>query len=257
MDFIQALILSLVEGISEFLPISSTGHLVLASEVLKIPQSEFVKSFEIIIQLGAILSVLFLYGKRLLVSPETLKRVLIAFIPTAIVGLTLYKLIKTMLLGNITVTILALFIGGIVMIILEKIYTEQPKHLDKIENLSYTNAFLIGIVQSISIIPGVSRAAATIMGGMFLGLKRVTATEFSFLLAIPTMFAATGLDLVKNYQVLLDSDLIILAVGFIGSFITALFTVKFLIKYVSNHSFIAFGVYRIILSIIFFLFFTG
>src|SRR3989344_4772631 len=257
MDILQALILSLVEGISEFLPISSTGHLVLATEVLKIPQSEFVKSFEIIIQLGAILSVLFLYGKRLLVSPETLKRVLIAFIPTAIVGLTLYKLIKTMLLGNITVTILALFIGGIVMIILEKIYTEKETHLDKIENLSYTNAFLIGIVQSISIIPGVSRAAATIMGGMFLGLKRVTATEFSFLLAIPTMFAATGLDLIQNYDVLLSSDLSILAAGFIGSFITALFTVKFLIKYVSNHSFIAFGVYRIILSIIFFLFFTG
>ena len=257
MDILQALILSLVEGISEFLPISSTGHLVLASEVLKIPQSEFVKSFEIIIQLGAILSVVFLYGKELLVNLEVLKRVLIAFIPTALVGLTLYKLIKEILLGNSLVTILALFLGGVLLILLEKIYTEKPSHLDSIEKLTFKNAFLIGLIQSISIIPGVSRAAATIMGGMFLGLKRVVATEFSFLLAIPTMFAATGLDLIKNYQVLLDSDLIILAVGFIGSFATALFTVKFLIKYVSGHSFIAFGIYRIILSLIFWLIFIN
>lgn len=257
MDLFQALILSLVEGVSEFLPISSTGHLILTSEVLKIPQTEFVKSFEIIIQLGAILAVVFLYAKRLLINPSVLKKVIVAFVPTGIIGLTLYRVVKDVLIGNTLVTICALFIGGVLLIILEKIYQEKPHHLEKIEHLSYKNALLIGLVQSVSIIPGVSRAAATIIGGMFLGLKRVTATEFSFLLAIPTMFAATGYDLLKNYDAVLSSDPSILAVGLIGSFITALFSVKFLIQYVSKHNFIAFGVYRIILSIIFWLIFIA
>jgi undecaprenyl-diphosphatase len=257
MDIFQALILSIVEGISEFLPISSTGHLVLTADLLKIPQTEFVKSFEIIIQLGAILAVLTLYGRRLLVSIEVLKKVIIAFVPTGIIGLTLYRVVKDLLIGNSLVTVIALFLGGILLIILEKIYLEKPHHLEKIEHLSYKNAILIGLAQSVSIIPGVSRAGATIMGGMFLGLKRTTATEFSFLLAIPTMFAATGLDLMKNYEVILSSDPSILAVGLIGSFITALFSVKFLIQYVSKHNFIVFGVYRIILSIIFWLIFIA
>lgn len=252
MDLYQALILSAVEGISEFLPISSTGHLILTSHLLNIPQTEFVKSFEIIIQLGAILAVLALYGKKLLVNTQILKRVIIAFIPTGIVGLILYRVVKDILIGNALITVAALFIGGVLLIILEKKYQEKPHHLDKIDDLNYQNAFLIGLAQSVSIIPGVSRAAATIMGGMFLGLKRVPATEFSFLLAIPTMFAATGLDLFKSRSELIHSDLTLLAVGFIGSFITALVSVKFLVSFISKNNFVYFGVYRIILALIFF-----
>lgn len=261
MDFLQAIILSIVEGVTEFLPISSTGHLVLASDLLKISQTDFVKNFEIIIQLGAILAVVVLYFKTLL-NFKTWQKVLVAFLPTAVVGLTLYKVVKSLLLGNTTVTLAALFLGGVVLIVLEKMYEqssqisstkEQPSHLDKIEDMSLKQAIGVGLIQSISIIPGVSRSAATILGGMFLGLKRTTATEFSFLLAIPTMSAATTLDLIKADFKFSSSETMLLLVGFLGSFITALFVVKFLIEYVKKNTFIPFGIYRIILSLVFWL----
>lgn len=253
MDYLQAVILSIVEGVSEFLPISSTGHLILASNLLKIPQSEFVKSFEIIIQLGAILAVVFLYWKKL-INFKLWPKVIIAFLPTAVVGLTLYKIIKGFLIGNSLITLLALFLGGILLIILEKMYSEKEHHVSKIEEVSNKQAFWIGVCQSVSIIPGVSRSAATIIGGMFLGLKRTTAVEFSFLLAIPTMAAATGLDLVKSNFAFSGNEYMLLGIGLIGSFITALFAVKFLIKFVQTNTFIPFGIYRIVISILFFLF---
>ena len=251
MDYLQALILSFVEGITEFLPISSTGHLILTSKILNIPQTEFVKSFEIMIQLGAILSVVIIYWKTITTNFQVWQRILSAFIPTAVLGFVLYKFIKSVLLGNILVTILALFLGGILLIILEKLYQEKEYHLDDIAKLSIKKAFLIGIIQSFSMIPGVSRAAATIFGGLFLGLKRESAVEFSFLLAIPTMFAATALDLKTSSFSFSSSEWSILAVGFIGAFITAYLTVKFFLKFVQTHTFISFGVYRIILSIFF------
>lgn len=251
MDFIQAVILSIVEGISEFLPISSTGHLILASDLLKISQSEFVKSFEIIIQLGAILAVTFLYWKKL-INFKLWPKVIIAFLPTGIVGLTLYKMIKGFLIGNSLVTVTALFLGGVLLIILEKAYKEQEYHVSNIEQMTNKQAFWIGVCQSVSIIPGVSRSAATIIGGMFLGLKRTTAVEFSFLLAIPTMIAATGLDLVKTHLAFSGNEYMLLGIGLIGSFITALLAVKFLIKFVQTNTFIPFGGYRIVISILFF-----
>lgn len=251
MDFLQAAILSVVEGISEFLPISSTGHLILASDILKIPQSEFVKSFEIIIQLGAIFAVLFLYWKRIISNFKLWPKLLIAFLPSAIIGLTLYKVIKHLLLGNSYITLLALFFGGILLIALEKIYKEKEHHVSSIEQISNKQAFLIGICQSVSVIPGVSRSAATIIGGMFSGLKRTTAVEFSFLLAIPTMAAATGLDLVKSNFSFTINQYLLLFVGLLGSFITAMLAIKFLLKFVQNHTFIPFGIYRIALSVIF------
>ncbi len=253
MDFLQAIILSVVEGISEFLPISSTGHLVLASQLLHVAQTDFVKSFEVIIQLGAILAVVVLYGKRLVENKKLWPKILAAFIPTAIIGFALYKLIKHFLLGNTAVTLWALLIGGIVLLFIEKFYREQPHHLEKAENLTYKKAMLIGLIQAISVIPGVSRSAATILGGLFVGLKRKTAVEFSFFLAIPTMAAATGLDLAKSSFRFTSQEWGVLAVGFVGAFLTALLAVKYFLRYIEHHSFVAFGVYRIVLAIMFWL----
>ncbi len=271
MDYLQAVIFAIVEGFTEFLPISSTGHLVLTAKLLNIPQTEFVKSFEVIIQLGAILAVVFLYWKTIWTNKKVWKPVIAAFIPTAIVGLLLYKTIKTVLLGNELVTVWALLIGGIAMIAIEYWFKPSPSagsplrqgfagqagqgaQVGKIEDISPKNAFIIGLFQSISIIPGVSRAAATIIGAMLLRTKRKTAVEFSFLLAIPTMVAATGLDLLKSNFSYSTYEYSVLAVGFIGSFIVAIFAVKFFIKFIQNHTFIPFGIYRIILAVIFFLF---
>ncbi len=254
MDILQVLILSAVEGITEFLPISSTGHLVLTSELLRISQTDFVKSFEVIIQLGAILAVVALYWKKLIQSKALWLRLIAAFIPTAVIGFAFYSFIKHVLLGNPMVTLWALFLGGIALIVIEKLYKEQPHHVDTVEKLSIKKAVVIGFIQSLSMIPGVSRAAATIFGGLFMGLKREAAVEFSFLLAIPTMAAATGLDLIKSNFSFSANEWMLLGVGFVGAFVTAIFAIKFLVRYVQHHSFIAFGIYRIILALIFWLF---
>lgn len=254
MDFLHVIILSIIEGLTEFLPISSTGHMILASKILSIEQTEFVKSFEIIIQLGAIFAIIFLYWKTITRSIEAWKRIIIAFIPTAIIGFILYKIIKTFLLGNSLITVIALLVGGIILIYLEKIHREKDHHNDSIEKISYKNAFLIGVFQSISVIPGVSRAAATIIPALFLGTKRKTAVEFSFLLAIPTMFAASSLDIFKSSFSFTPYQYYVLFVGFIGSFLVAIAAVKFLLNFVKKHTFIPFGIYRIILAVVFSLF---
>lgn len=250
-NILNVIILSIVEGVTEFLPISSTGHLELASKILNIPQTGFVKTFEIVIQLGAILAVLILYFVRILKSVNLWKRVIVAFIPTSIIGLIFYKIIKNILLGNLLIDVISLFIGGILIIILEKYFAKKPPTIEKVENLSLTKTSLIGVAQSVSVIPGVSRAAATIFGGMGLGLTRVEATEFSFILAIPTMVAASGLDLYKTRFSFTSQEYLLIAIGFIGAFISAAITVKWLINFVSKHSFIGFGIYRIILALIF------
>lgn len=254
MNYFQALILSVIEGVTEFLPISSTGHLILASDILKITQTEFVKSFEIIIQLGAILAVVFLYRKTLVEKIVIWRKILIAFLPTAVIGFIFYKLIKQYLLGNTIVTLAALFVGGIIIILLEKAYKIKNNRLDDINQLSDKKSFGVGLIQSISMIPGVSRAAATIFGGMSLGMDRKAAVEFSFLLAIPTMLAATGLDLLKSNFNFTLHQYFLLAIGFFGAFVVAYFTVKHFLRYIQNHNFILFGIYRIILAILFWFF---
>lgn len=262
MTYLNAMILAAVEGFTEFLPISSTGHLVLSAKLLQIPQTEFVKSFEIIIQFGAILAVVFLYWKTIWTNKKVWKPIIFAFIPTAVIGLIFYKVVKNILLGNEFVTLYALLIGGIILIAIEYLFKPthsessglEGKQIEKIEDISIKNALLIGLFQSISIIPGVSRAAATIIGAMLLKTKRKTAVEFSFLLAIPTMAAATGLDLIKAQFSFSLSEWGVLAVGFIGSFIVAILAVKFFLKFIQNHTFIPFGIYRIILALLFFLF---
>ncbi|EKD91057.1 MAG: hypothetical protein ACD_30C00049G0025 [uncultured bacterium] len=249
MDYLNAIILSIVEGATEFLPISSTGHLVLASKVLNIPQTNFIKSFEIFIQLGAILAVVFLYWQKLIYNFKLWKNILIAFIPTAIVGLAFYEIIKNYFIGNLQITLLALFLGGLILIFVDKLLKE--KDFDSLEKLTVKQSLLIGLAQSVSVIPGVSRAAATIIGGQFAGLSKKAALEFSFLLAIPTMFAATGLDVIKSNFNFSLTEWSYLFIGFIGSFITALFVIKWFIKFVEKNNFFIFGVYRIILSILF------
>lgn len=247
--------LSIVEGLTEFLPVSSTAHLVLASRVLNIPQTEFVKSFEIIIQVGAIMAVFSLYLKKLFSNLNLLKTLFIAFLPTAVVGLIFYKLVKEVLLGNLYISVLALFIGGIILIFYEKFFTPKNQNIKKMEDIPYKKAFLVGLFQSASIIPGVSRAAATILGGLFLGLDRKTAVEFSFLLAIPTMLAATFLEILKSDFNLLNNNFLYILVGLAGSFLTAFLAMKLFINYVQKNNFIVFGVYRIVLASIFWLIF--
>ena len=255
--FFHAIILGLVEGITEFLPVSSTGHMILTSHLLGIDSSDFLKSFEVFIQLGAILAVLVIYWKKLLGNTKIFLRVAIAFAPTAIIGLFVYTLVKTYLLGSTTVVVWALLIGGAALIIFEKIRIEKNTEQDiviQLESVTYKQAFIIGLFQSIAIIPGVSRSAATIVGGLLLGISRRAIVEFSFMLAVPTMAAAVGLDLLKTGFSFTNEETGLLAVGFIVAFVSALISIKFLLRFVKNYTFTSFGVYRIIIAIIFIIF---
>lgn len=249
MDLLTAAILGVVEGISEFLPISSTGHLILASSLLGLKHTDFLKSFEIAIQVGAIASVVVLYWRSLLVDTNILKKVIVAFIPTGIMGLTLYKLIKQFLLGSATIVLWSLFIGGVLLIVFELWHREKEDAIADVGEISWRQALIIGCFQSIAMIPGVSRSAATIVGGLLLGLKRKVIVEFSFLLAAPTMLAATAYDLLKSGSQFSLDQIQFLAAGFVTSFIVALLSIKFLLRYIQTHTFIAFGVYRIALVI--------
>lgn len=254
MDLVQVLILSISEGITEFLPISSTGHLIIASKLLNIAQTNFVKSFEISIQSGAILAVVWLYWKEILGNKKIFKNTLIAFIPTAIIGFALYKVVKNFLIGNVQITLLMLVLGGFLIVVLERLFKHRKQGLD-VDSLSLQKSFLIGTAQALSIIPGVSRSAATILSGMGAGLKREEATKFSFMLAIPTMFAATGYDLVRTAGSFNSSQILSLAVGFIASFLVAVLTIKWFIRFVHTRTLMVFGLYRIAAGIILFLFF--
>jgi undecaprenyl-diphosphatase len=252
MDISHAVILGIVEGITEFLPVSSTGHLILASELLGLSSTEFLKSFNLIIQLGGILAVVVLYGRTLLRSAAVLKRVALACIPTGIVGFLLYDVVKTYLLGSSLVTLSMLFIGGVALILFEYWHREPDNALGDIAHMPYATSFTIGVFQSLAIIPGVSRAAATIVGGLLLGVSRATIVEFSFLLAVPTILAASALDIAETAYIFSRSEIVVLAVGFVTSFVVAMMAIKFLIAYVKNHTFIPFGIYRIVLAILYF-----
>lgn len=263
MDLIHSLILGVVEGLTEFLPISSTAHLSLTAHIFGIDQSAIVKSFEIAIQSGAIFAVIVIYWKKF-INLDILKKLFIAFVPTGIIGLEFYKVAKTYLIGNMAVIIWALGIGGIILIIFEKFITKKVSQSSgeivesgkvtgqiDINSLSYPKALIIGLVQSLAIIPGVSRSAATIIGGRLLGMSREAVVEFSFLLAVPTILAATGYDLIKNFSLFTAHDAGSLALGFVAAFVTAIFAVKWLLSYIQKRSFVSFGVYRIIIALIF------
>lgn len=260
----HALVLGVVEGLTEFLPVSSTGHLILTSQALGLGAGEFVKSFEIIIQLGAILAVLVIYGRSALSRIENWAKIVVAFLPTAVIGLAFYKIVKTYLLGNVSVVLWSLALGGFALILFEKLYTLRNRVSDDgsekaesfLEVITYRQALLIGVAQSVAIIPGVSRSAATIMGGLALGLSRRTIVEFSFLLALPTMIAATGLDLWHNAGSFSVEQFSVLLVGFLTAFFVAWLAIKYFLRFIQNHTFIVFGWYRIFLAVIVAVFLT-
>jgi len=252
-NILDAVILGVIQGFSEFLPISSTGHLILASYLLNIPPNEFVKSFNIIIQLGAILAVVVLYWRSFL-DVEILKRLVVGFIPTGVIGVALYGLVKTYLLGNETVVLVSLALGGVLLIAFEYLHTEREDAVSEVTSITYQQALSIGFFQAIAIVPGVSRSASTILGGLMLGLRRATIVEFSFLLAVPTMVAATTLDLLKNYSSFSAANVTSLIVGFIASFVVALVVIRLFLRYVRTRTFIPFGVYRIVIAVVFYLF---
>lgn len=249
---LDSIILGIIEGITEFLPVSSTGHLILASDLLGLAEGAFLSSFQIAIQLGAIAAVVVLYWKSFL-DFDFLKKLLVAFLPTGLVGFLVYPYVKGFLLGNSAVVVASLFVGGIVLIAFELLHKERPASVEGAKEITYRQAFLVGLFQSVAIIPGVSRSAATIIGGLVVGMRRVAIVEFSFLLAVPTMAAATGYDLLKSAGSFASDDLGLLALGFFTAFAVALLSMRFLLRIVRKHSFIPFGVYRIVLAAFFFL----
>lgn len=252
MTFIDSIILGFIEGVTEFLPISSTGHLILTSTLLGIPDSPTLTSFLIFVQLGAILAVVVMFFKEFLCL-KVWKRLIVAFIPTGIIGVTLYPLIKGVLLGDPLIVVIALALGGALIIAIERDHGKEAREELPVTALSLRTSFLIGIAQALAVIPGVSRSGATVMGGLLMRLPRPTILKFSFLLAVPTMLAATGYDLLKTPEALSPDSLFLLATGFITAFIVALLTIRVALSLVRRHSFAPFGWYRIVLALFFWL----
>ncbi len=246
MNILHSIILGIVEGFTEFLPISSTGHLIIASKVLGLTESDFLSSFEIIIQLGAILAVVTLFFKELWGKWDIIKKVSIAFIPTIIIGLSVYNLIKKYFIGNINVVLWSLLIGGIIIVLFEKYFKSD----DNIKGINTKNAFWLGVFQTLAFIPGVSRSGATIIGGLALGLEKKAVVLFSFFLAIPTMFAASALDIYKSDFNFNNNEIFLISIGFITAYVTAIIAMKSFLKFIQNNSFKSFGIYRIIIGII-------
>jgi len=262
MTALHALLLGIVEGFSEFLPISSTAHLILTSALLKLEQTEFLKTFEVVIQLGAILSVVVVYWRSLLIRKDVMLRIIVAFIPTAIIGFLLERIIRNVLFENIPTILWSLFIGGLILIAFEKLHQSSlselrptskpsPKDVADMSTMSYKQAFLVGLCQALAVVPGVSRSGATIVGGMLFGISRKAIVDFSFVLAVPTMLAATVLSMVKHSDEMSFDQSGLLAIGFVTSFIVALISIKWLLGYVKKHTFVAFGVYRIVIALVF------
>ena len=245
MSFFHNFILSLIEGLTEFIPVSSTGHLILVGQILKLENTEFLKAFDVIIQFGAILAVVVLYRKRFLkIDFDFYKKLFIAFLPAAVIGFLAKDFINQFMESTLIVA-WALIIGGVVMITIDqKMKTNQQTELDEKKSL------FVGFIQCLALIPGVSRSGATIIGGQVLGLSREKAAEFSFFLAVPTMFAATLYKLWKIRHGLDSSYATDLALGVVMSFIFALGAIKFFISVVNKYGFKWFGIYRIIVGFI-------
>jgi undecaprenyl-diphosphatase len=258
MQIIQIIVLGAIEGLTEFLPISSTAHLMMASRLMRSSlffQADFLKTFEIVVQFGAILAIVWLYLPRLYSLQKVWPKILVAFLPTGVIGFLLFKLIKGYLLGNNTIAVWALGIGGALFILFEFFHKDKPSSfsssIEELSSMSYVRAFAIGLAQAVAVIPGVSRSAATIMAGRTLGLSRAAVVEFSFLLAVPTMLAATSYELFKSGPNIETGQYGYLLLGLATAFVTASFSVKWLLRFVEKHNFISFGIYRILIAIAF------
>lgn len=253
MNIIHTIILSIVEGITEFLPVSSTFHLIFTSKLLGIPDSSFVQLFEVFIQGGAILSVVIIYFQTILKDLELSKKIVVSFFPTAIVGLVLYKMIKKVFFQSPYLMIGVFILFGIIFLITEYLVKHKKINLQKsTKTLTYKEAIIIGLIQSLAVIPGVSRAGAVIIAMMFLGYKRDESARYSFILAIPTILAASFYDLYKMRDVAFHNmnNIRVLSLGFVGAFVCSYFVVKWLLSYLQRNSLTVFGWYRVALGII-------
>lgn len=247
MTYFQAIIIAIIEGLTEFLPVSSTGHMIIASSFFGIASEDFTKLFTVVIQLGAILSVIVLYFKRFFQTIGFYFKLLVAFIPAVVFGLLFSKKIDALLESPLMVAI-SLVLGGIVLLFVDGWFS-RDEETDSIDDISYKRAFFIGLFQCLAMIPGVSRSGASIIGGMAQKLTRKTAAEFSFFLAVPTMFGATAKKCFDYYQdglVLSSDEVNLLVIGNIVAFIVALLAIKSFIGYLQKHGFKLFGYYRIV-----------
>lgn len=251
MNILQSFILGIVEGLTEFLPVSSTFHLIMTSKLLQLPSTDYLKLFEVVIQSGAIVSLLFIYTKTLLSDKKLLLNVLYSFIPTAVVGFLLHKVIKSIFFESNWLMLTVFVIVGIVFLILEHIEKKYPKQLRKsCEGITIKHAIIIGFAQALSVVPGVSRAGSVIVAMMLLGYKRDEAAKYTFLLSMPTIFAASGLDLFQGREMImsLGDGWLMLAVGFFTALATAYIVVKWLTKYLATHTLEIFGWYRLVIA---------
>jgi len=249
MDIVQAIIIGIIEGFTEFLPISSTGHMIVASHFLGIEETALVKAYEVIIQFAAILAVMLIYRDKLSFAKiELWKKLILAFLPLAIVGYIFKDQVKA--LFSIEVVAIMFIVGGVIFLIIEHYYKEEKSHTVDVEKVSYKQALWVGFAQIFSLVPGTSRAGATIVGGLLTGMDRKSSAEFSFLLAIPVMAAVSGYDLLKHYKDFADANWIAFAIGFVVAFVIAYLTIKLFLAFLQRFTFVSFGIYRIIFGLI-------
>jgi undecaprenyl-diphosphatase len=249
MDIIQAIIIGIIEGFTEFLPISSTGHMIVTSKFLGIEQNSVIKAYEVIIQFAAILAVMLLYRDKInLKEIDLWTKLMAAFLPLAIIGFLLKDWVKEIFVIE---TVAWMFIvGGIIFIIVEYFHNDDEKESKEVEEITWFQAMSIGFGQVLSLVPGTSRAGSTIIAGMLSGVNRKASTEFSFLLAIPVMTAVSSYDLLKHYQDFVGADMTAFVVGFVVAFVVAYITIKLFIVFLQRFTFVAFGIYRIVFGII-------
>ncbi len=256
MNIFDVIILGIVEGLTEFLPVSSTGHLILAADLLGLPVDNFLTLFEVVIQFGAILAVVTLYWRRFLLDWSMNKKLVIALIPSLVVGSLLYPFIKSLFASPATV-VASLFVGGVVILYIESLVAKKGEDhvtVETLDDISTHTAVWIGLFQVFSVIPGVSRAGATIMGGLFLGMRRKAIVEFSFLLAVPTMIAASAKDLYESHALVQGANMEFLVIGCVVAYLVAILAMKLFLQYVQTNTFKPFGWYRIVIALIFFIF---
>ncbi len=253
MDLFQSIILGIIEGITEFLPISSTGHLIVASDVLGLAQTDTNKAFEVIIQLAAILAVVANYRDKFTFKHTQLwLKVAVSFVPIGVVGLLFHSQIKALFSVEVVATMF--IVGGLIFLWVERYLKNHQPTVDAVEDISFKQAAIIGFAQVFALIPGTSRAGSTIIGALLVGVGRKASAEFSFLLALPVMCAASGLDLLKHYEDFVGVNMWPLVAGFVTAFISAYIVMKLFVAFLDKFTFVAFGVYRIIFGLILFYF---
>lgn len=250
MTIFDSVILGIIEGFTEFLPISSTGHLIVASEFLGIEQNSVTKAYEVIIQFAAILAVFFNYKDKFTLEKIDLwSKVFLAFLPIGAVGFIFSQEIKD--LFSVNIVALMFIIGGIIFLIVEKFFIHiDADTIDDVERVTLKQSMIIGFAQIFALIPGTSRAGSTIIGALLVNLSRKASAEFSFLLAFPVMSAVTAYDLIKHYKEFSDANFLALSIGFVVSFFVAYLTIKLFLKFLENFTFVAFGIYRIIFGVL-------